>query len=969
MATAGTPPAGTQSSGSAPSVQPPPELRRRKNGPIIAIIIVVVLIIAGVGLYAGGFFGSHVKKGVFSVSSYSSFSTANTNQPITFYAGASVPASNISSITWNFGNGYSKTYSGSTGTSVSYPYPYPGSYLVQATVITKNNTEASNALALIPITITPSSSNLASAAKQYPASISISDSSSTGKNVTYGFTSVVGSGGYVNVTSQLPASFSINPSASGWSLKQMTISVGSKKVTFNATDVSNGVNFVNYTFASTGLFPITIAAVTNNSTSTSTWTYVQTAAVGALSPRFPSSTAHTGIVDSLWFPGGFATMDPAVGYDTASYEVMYNLYSPLVQYTPGSSTSSFIPVISTQVPTAKNGLLQSATAGGITYTNYTFPINTAEKFADGNHITPYDVYFSIVRTLLFANDPGRPGWLLAHALIPGASIYGPFNITPYWINKAMTYNATSITFHILPTTNLSLFGISPSAGTNAAYFATGTSESNTTALAGKLAASEYDSEGAAVYFMQILTQPPAFVLEPSWANSSGAGIGAFTNSTFFNYQQYGNPSSWNTNLQFGSMGTGPYVVKSVSPGNFISFTPNPNYVQPDSSYPAPSALEPSITLYYYTSQSVAQQAFASGASDFAELAYPPTSTPALLPMIHSGQANIATTLQLSYFAWFFNMQTNVTGLSSLTTQPVSFPQSSLLWENNKGVTSANAAGSWEVSNFFGNLSTRKTFSYAFNQAEYIQKETNSGIVFAQNQTGYLPAGIANGPTNMTNLSTNPYTPYLNTALAEHYWSQTPWASLPAGSVKFPIFSITGNPIQDQMVTLWTATIKNVTNGIVQPYLADVTFSAALSITATAAGHMPLPVYWLGWIDDYPDPTDFAAPMAQAYGIYSYPDGLFQGPGFNTTTHPDQWKMINNMWNVTALAAGELNNTLRSTYYWQSDNIYNQLYLQAGAIQEIGIVYYRTSVVQSSLAFSLSPEASLSFLILFPVQSH
>ena len=102
------------------------------------------------------------------------------------------------------------------------------------------------------------------------------------------------------------------------------------------------------------------------------------------------------------------TLDPHLAYDTASGEVLYNVYDNLIAY-KGSSVSEFVPELSTQVPTVQNGLVKD---GGKTYI---FPIRKGVKFHNGNPLTPEDVEYSFERGLLY--DPaGGPMWMMLYAL-------------------------------------------------------------------------------------------------------------------------------------------------------------------------------------------------------------------------------------------------------------------------------------------------------------------------------------------------------------------------------------------------------------------------------------------------------------------------------------------------------------------------------------------------------------------------
>ncbi|MGC9140660.1 MAG: peptide ABC transporter substrate-binding protein, partial [Mesoaciditoga sp.] len=54
--------------------------------------------------------------------------------------------------------------------------------------------------------------------------------------------------------------------------------------------------------------------------------------------------------------GPFDSMDPAWSYDTASGEVIWQLYENLVQY-DGTSTVKLLPMLSTNVPSVADGTI------------------------------------------------------------------------------------------------------------------------------------------------------------------------------------------------------------------------------------------------------------------------------------------------------------------------------------------------------------------------------------------------------------------------------------------------------------------------------------------------------------------------------------------------------------------------------------------------------------------------------------
>ena len=93
------------------------------------------------------------------------------------------------------------------------------------------------------------------------------------------------------------------------------------------------------------------------------------------------------------------TLDPALSYDTASGEIIQNVYETLVFY-DGESTSEFVPQLATDWTVSEDG------------TVWTFNIREGVKFHEGGDLTPEDVAYSFQRGLL-QGGYSSPQWLLA----------------------------------------------------------------------------------------------------------------------------------------------------------------------------------------------------------------------------------------------------------------------------------------------------------------------------------------------------------------------------------------------------------------------------------------------------------------------------------------------------------------------------------------------------------------------------
>jgi peptide/nickel transport system substrate-binding protein len=97
--------------------------------------------------------------------------------------------------------------------------------------------------------------------------------------------------------------------------------------------------------------------------------------------------------------GTIDSLDPAKAYDNASGGCLQSLYEGLIAY-DGSSTTKFIPVLATKVPTVENGGISK---DGKTYT---FDIRKGVKFHSGNPLTPEVVAYSFKRNLVVDCEGG-----------------------------------------------------------------------------------------------------------------------------------------------------------------------------------------------------------------------------------------------------------------------------------------------------------------------------------------------------------------------------------------------------------------------------------------------------------------------------------------------------------------------------------------------------------------------------------
>ena len=101
--------------------------------------------------------------------------------------------------------------------------------------------------------------------------------------------------------------------------------------------------------------------------------------------------------------GDADTLDPALSYDTASGEIIQNVYETLVYY-DGIATDKFVGQLAESWEVSEDG------------TVWTFKLREGVKFHEGGDLTPSDVVYSFVRGLL-QGGYSSPQWLLAEPIL------------------------------------------------------------------------------------------------------------------------------------------------------------------------------------------------------------------------------------------------------------------------------------------------------------------------------------------------------------------------------------------------------------------------------------------------------------------------------------------------------------------------------------------------------------------------
>ncbi len=215
--------------------------------------------------------------------------------------------------------------------------------------------------------------------------------------------------------------------------------------------------------------------------------------------------------------GTIQSLDPHRAYDTASGEIVMNMYDALVEF-EGPSTEKVIPMLAEKVPSEKNGLIRD---GGRTYI---FTIRKGIKFHNGAEVTPEDVEYSFERGMVTDQD-GGPMWMIFEPLLGvGGSRDKDGNITVDFkdIDNAVEVDGQNVVFHL---------------------------------------------KDPYPPFLAILTQRWSAVVNKEYMIANGAWDG-----TEANWKKYNNPAPGTETLYNKAMGTGPYKLDRWEPGVQVSLT-------------------------------------------------------------------------------------------------------------------------------------------------------------------------------------------------------------------------------------------------------------------------------------------------------------------------------------------------------------------------------------------------------------
>ncbi len=800
-----------------------PEEKSPKKGmtKMIAIVVVVILIIAAIGvvLLMGG--NKTTENVAPTASLTASASLVNDTTAVTFNASASHGNSGatIQYYLWNFGDG--STIGNTTTPTVSHTYTgHAGLYEVVVTVADSKGMKATSWAGPAAVQVLSPEAPATTTNSTSPTPIVTVLNQVVKNNATINFTA----NGSVAYDWETPAGSSGLIDHVIWNFGD-----GSANVTGNLTVAGK----VSHKFVGNGtVFVVKLTVVSTHDASAD---YRVTVIV--VPPTTTTGNVRNPDVFTTATIGEPQTLDPAWDYETSGGEILQNCYETLVFYNGGSLTN-LKPVLCTEIPTQANG---GISADG---KNYTFTIRSNVHFHDGNVMTAEDVAYSFKRCLIMDDVEGA-SWMLGQFLLPANTFFAdgspnvthynlgdPSNISVDEVNAAITTSGNTITFHLQSPCPAWLYIL--------AFQCCSVVEKS---------------------WVQAHTQ--GTTPELRWVNTTGVGSMQMVNVP----QQYlkGGGDGF---IDHNIMGTGPYMLKTWAPNQYIVMQRNDAYwgVEPALKY---------VVIQKVADVGTREMLLLSGQADSV---YIPRSNTADV----QGKPGVRI-------------------VSGLPTLEIDF-----FGMNEKIVQHLDIGNVPDT--FFADVHIRQAFVHAFDYTKYLRDVMLNTAI---QPNGPIPQGMLGYSPSVPNVTFN-----LSYAAEQLKLAQNP--AVPGSSYADTGFNIVlyyneGNTARQAGCQM----LKDGLEALSQNATAGVAGTIHVSVNVLdwptyldARTNRWLPMFFLGWLVDYPDPDDFASPFCDQNGAFPVRLGIV-----NAT-----------LTGLVHQAAAELNQTLRIQLYAQiTQSCYDNAY--------------------------------------------
>jgi hypothetical protein len=325
-------------------------------------------------------------------------------------------------------------------------------------------------------------------------------------------------------------------------------------------------------------------------------------------------------------------------------------------------------------------------------------------------------------------------------------------------------------------------------------------------------------------------------------------------------------------VQWSDVGSGPYYVENpITPDVGYTLHANPDYAAPVGCAGQPGCMP--IKGSYATNVDVVWEA--SG------------DTTGLNEM-GAGQADSAG---------FFSTDTSVVqGISDYKLLP-GIPAMTIYFDpfnlnfNVSGLEQTDPGGVNVPGTFLQNVALRQFLVNAYPYATIDHENfTVNGTAFGEPYGGAIPHAMGDYyPANVSWPAGDPEPEASEVGNVSWWWaeatnSSSPWYDPQLSNCtvtdpcQWPTVSVPGDSVLNAEFAEWNSEVFNLSGGVLAPYVFDYSPQMVCGFMCPCVLENCFPVYSFGWYADYPDPSDFMAPMYATNNSYPGPDAVSETLG-------------------------------------------------------------------------------------------
>lgn len=787
-------------SGPSTTVITPAAPKRRGRKMWIALLVVAVLVIAGLGVFALVYLGT----GSIFVTSNNQFIPAG--DQTTFTATVTTPAFVSSSgVQWNFGDGKQAS---STGDTIAHTFANPGTYYVLASATLSNGKTIDNSQGLFPIQVGAAPVTVQSALGTSTA-LGVLAINKTLSSPGAPFIARGGNITFVGAVAQ-PPSFEYDHLADPvantwinytWKVTQLSLNFGDGSAP--VMNASEEPLTQKHQFANAGLFDTSLNVTTGNFSATQTNgtpANPTPVATGQTQTTSVGMTIAVGSYRPLTYSGN--VINPGIITNMEAVTGGYTTLDPALDY-----ESTGFEVIANVYETllAYNG----------TSTSDLVPViaDQIPTVANGGISADFMNYtFHIRPNMKFSNGDPVTAWDVKYSVTRTMLLNSGSPFPPGWIISQFFVPGTFISGITTPAETFRVVNdaISVNNATQTVTF-------------------HLISPSPPLLFYQVVADPlGAAVVDHVWLESVGPKL-TWTPAGFVDYEKYSILRNYVPAWRNGAVGSGPFMIDYVANPDAVVLKPNPNF-QPLPAVPAPTVTR--VVLQYVADPSTRELALESGQADIAGIVSSHFDVARRLQGL--GLIKVQFMVTLNMFWWNFNLE---------------------IFQSAVGST-ANPYGNQVPSDFFVDLNMRKAFAYAYNYGQYFDQILGNGkfnATFGIPFNGIIPKGMI-GYQDLSSKNV------FNMAQARAYYNQTAWVrdhGWASSGFTIAINVETADTVNRAEAAAWAQNIEQLAPNV-KVLIKPISFEE--EIVNSVPHNNPMGIYFLGWLPDYPFPTDYTLPM-------------------------------------------------------------------------------------------------------------